>query len=387
MLKAHAEVYGSPSVEWGAKNPGGLDLEIPMVFMSPEICLADERAVESQLLLFMRTSVLPVAIQTRALIIISGANDCYLGAALSEVVIGDQIRLGKDCPFTVIAMAYEFEVHYRAVRAGSLACQIAKQCPTWKSRLNLTSQFWKYDSGNLQQCDLSTAASHYIIFESIDEAHDETGSFDVKHSKTNFALRKSFETTFLHMMTRRLPSVAIQSHLVINGIQYLVDLTSLNIPVLLLDTRERAIISKHQRAKPSTSLATESNAFPSVSRETVEEILECDESALTLDSRREVLRIAEDIIEREWEVLINRGVPCDMSSSYLSYFHSALLLGSHIQGNDEGRNLELWSKIRDMERLMRTNKDSIKALIPAELLTRAIDFITTKSSPIRLWRD
>jgi len=153
MVKAHAECIGTPATEWGTSHTGWM-----RGFNSTEINLSDERAVESQLLLFMRTCVLPVAMQTRALIIISGADDCYLGAALSEVALGEQVRLGKDCPFTVIATASEHEVHYRAVRRGSLACQIAKQSQSWRNRLNFTTQFWKtINNGVLQQCDLSPA--------------------------------------------------------------------------------------------------------------------------------------------------------------------------------------------------------------------------------------
>lgn len=377
MIKAHAECIGSAAMEWGTCFPGWM-----RGFNTPEINLADERAVESQLLLFMRTCVLPVAMQTRALIIISGANDCYLGAALSEVALGEQVRLGKDCPFTVVATAFEHEVHYRAVRRGSLACQIAKQSQSWRNRLNFTSQFWKtINNGVLQQCDLSAAASRYIIFESIDEARDEiTGGFDVKHSKHNTSLKKSFETVFLQMMTRRLPSIAIQTHSINNGVQYLVDLASRNIPVLLLDTRERAITSRHKKTKPATKLAEESFAFPKIPVETLERIEVDDETSLTIESRHEIIGIAEEMIEREWKVLSDHYKVTDIETAYLSFFHSVLLLGSQIKGSQQtlGSNPELHAKIRDLERLERTNKDSNKALIPPELVTRVIEFIFSK---------
>jgi len=35
----------------------------------------------------------------RALILVGGANDCYLAAALADVALSEQARLGKDCPF------------------------------------------------------------------------------------------------------------------------------------------------------------------------------------------------------------------------------------------------------------------------------------------------
>lgn len=373
MIKAHAEVVGAPIAEWG--------IDGDMQFVTSEIDLSDERAVESQLLLFMRTCVLPVAMQTRALIIISGANDCFLGAALSDVALGEQVRLGKDCPFTVVATVYEHEVHYSAVRRGSLACQIAKQSLSWRNRLNFTSQFWKtINDGVLQHCDLSPAASRYIVFESIDEAKDEvSGGFDVKHSKKNTSLRASFETVFLQMMTRKLPSIAVQSHCINKGLQYLVDLTSRNIPVLLLDTRERAITTRRAKAKQSTMLAKLADTFPKIPVEVLERIQVDDETSLTMESRHELIRIAEEIIEREWKVLREYKKACDIDTAEISFFHGVLMLGSQIKGTqNQGTNPDLFAKIRDMERLVRTNKDSNKALIPTELVTRVIEFVLTK---------
>lgn len=375
MLKAHVEMIGTPSVEWGDDGDTGF------YYMTPEINLSDERAVESQILLFMRTCVLPVAMQTRALIIISGANDCFLGAALSDVALGEQVRLGKDCPFTVIATVYEHEVHYRAVRRGSLACQIAKQSQSWRNRMNFTSQFWKsIDGGVLQQCDLSPAASRYIVFESIDEAKDEnTGHFDIKHSKKNTSLRGSFETVFLQMMTRKLPSIAIQSHRINKGVQYLCDLASRNIPVLLLDTRERAVTTRRPKSRLSTGLAEKADLFPKLPVEVLEKLEIDDESSLTMDARHELIKIAQEMIEREWEVLIDHNIACEIPTSDLSFFHGVLLLGSQIRGSENlGAHPDLYAKIRDLERLERTNKDSNKALIPPELVTRVIEFIFTK---------
>jgi len=62
MMKAHAECIGTATAEF----PSDYDID----YMTAEIDVSDERAVESQLLLFMRTCVLPVAMQTHALIII-----------------------------------------------------------------------------------------------------------------------------------------------------------------------------------------------------------------------------------------------------------------------------------------------------------------------------
>jgi hypothetical protein len=181
-------------------------------------------------------------------------------------------------------------------------------------------------------------------------------------------------------MTRKLPSIAIQTHDINNGIQYLVDLASRNIPVLLLDIRERAITSRHKKSKPATKLAVESVAFPKISVEQLERIEVDDETSLTLESRHELIQIAEEMVEREWKTLTDHSKVTDIETAYLSFFHSVLLLGSQIKGSQQtlGSNPELHAKIRDLERLERTNKDSNKALIPPELVTRVIEFIISK---------
>lgn len=104
MRTAHPELYGLPQAEYGTSFA-----------TSSEISRGDERAVETQVLLFMKTCILPLAVQTRALILVSGHNDCYLSVALASVALAEQARLGKDCPFTVVATASEREVHSRAV--------------------------------------------------------------------------------------------------------------------------------------------------------------------------------------------------------------------------------------------------------------------------------
>ena len=54
-----------------------------------------------------------------------GANDCCLSAALSNMAVAEQARLGKDCPFTVLATAFEYEIHSKAVNnEKSLASQL-----------------------------------------------------------------------------------------------------------------------------------------------------------------------------------------------------------------------------------------------------------------------
>jgi hypothetical protein len=103
---AHGETTGTRASEYFNTANGNL---------SSELDRSDESIFESQVLLFMRTCIIPLAKQTHALILIAGANDCYLGAALSDVALAEQARLGKNCPFTVLATVPEFEIHHKEI--------------------------------------------------------------------------------------------------------------------------------------------------------------------------------------------------------------------------------------------------------------------------------
>lgn len=103
-----------------------------------EVDASDEDTVRTSVIMFMKNCILPLAKQTKALIIVQGANDCFLSAALANVVLEEQARLGKDCPFSVVALCWEFEVHYKGVlnkESGSLAGQIARGCSAWRKRV------------------------------------------------------------------------------------------------------------------------------------------------------------------------------------------------------------------------------------------------------------
>lgn len=83
--------------------------------------------------------------QTRALILVAVANECFLSSALANVVLDEQARLGKDCSFTVVATAIENEVHSRASQtkdSESLAFQLASQSSSWSQRISTVTKIF-----------------------------------------------------------------------------------------------------------------------------------------------------------------------------------------------------------------------------------------------------
>jgi hypothetical protein len=55
-----------------------------------EICSHDAFTTSKQIDVFMKTCVLPLAMQTHALIICSGSNDCSLAASLQRIIVPEQ---------------------------------------------------------------------------------------------------------------------------------------------------------------------------------------------------------------------------------------------------------------------------------------------------------
>jgi hypothetical protein len=368
---AHTELSNGPHFQFESTG-----------YSSSELDKGDDAIIETQILLLMRTCILPIAKQTRAVILVGGANDCYLSAALSNVVLAEQARLGKDCPFTVIATAHAYEVHAQAAsikNRASLSAQLARGCKAWAKRMPEVQKYLTSKSSTrMQRCDLTPAASRYIIFESFDE------SMSGAEKVTNNGARQSFEATLLQCLTRKLPSIAIQSHLADSGIGYLTELAARNIPVLLLDSTERPITI--QKLLPAsglvTRLANESNALPTVSKQRLDRIQVYSDS-LTMDGRQELLDIAFEMAERKWHSLTQHGVYDALNTSMIAFLHSALRLGVRTgESSAAGANVPLHARIRELERLQRSNKDSTKAQVPPELAARTISFLLTRSGAL-----
>lgn len=375
MFEAHKEREGSQYTLFN--NDKGC--------MSSELNARDERIVESQVLLFMKTCIIPLARQTRALILIAGANDCYLGAALSDVALSEQAK-EINCPFTVLATLGENEVHYKAVMTSekdSLAAKIVRGSDAWAKRIKFTHKFsQKSDGESVERCDMSPAASRYVIFEGID-INDE-GDVGEGYDESP---QMQFEAIFLKHLADKYPSIAIQSSMIGTPISYLVDLIGKNIPILFLDSTERAITlqrSFKSSEVPVTSLANASDAFPSISKEQLQRITTFDDGSVSLDGRNELMTIAETMIKSKWKCLTDNKVTDALNASMIAFFHSALHLG--VQSNDRsqvGKSSQLYCRINELEKLERMNEDSQLGQIPNELATRAINFIETQDKKLK----
>ena len=207
----------------------------------------------------------------------------------------------------------------------------------------------------------------YIIFEGYDDSgHIHPGP------------KKAFESTFLQYMTRKLPSIAIQCGVTHLGVPYLVDLTSRNIPVLLLDTTERAFTSSAYDARRGavTQLARESNAFPLISPAQFDKIVDFDaDGLLSAEALEAFLSVAMSMTERKMHRLQQQRVVDKLDAAKLAFFHRVLTVGSAI--GVSSHSMELYQKIRELEQLERNNKGTAQqsSAVPPDLTQRVMEFI------------
>jgi len=379
----------------------------------------DERMVESQVLLFMKTVIIPLACKTNALIIVEGSNDCFLSESLTQAAITEQARLGSKCPFTVLATCLEHEIGWKgrgSLKVGglkkrdkkSIAAQIYDQCKPWQKRLNFLkkSRNKRTDESELEsQCDLTGAASRYVIFEGYNEK--ERG----KKGDKNGTPKTNFDTKLLDYMKKLgLPCICIKAFemthenmLEIN--QYTAD----KIPCLLLDSSERPFTMLKQPSKCKTLLARESLVFEFDNYEVELKDMKLDENGeLLLDSRKKILNWAIDVANDSWKTRIKYGVYDAYLTNAIALFHSALRVGNcviekddtmktstladddekptlydkflkYIRSEDVTEKVTLYDRIKQKDtNVVDAKASSSKNRVPNELVTYVINYLFSK---------
>ena len=261
----------------------------------PEICKDDINRTEAQMLLFVKQCILPVAMQTRALLLVGGCNDDTMAMAVQRVMGPIQKRMGKSCPFTIIGMCSSYEVHAKA-HAGSrsIAGQFASQSKSWSRKFNdihglITGGTGGDDAiASMQQCDINSSCTHFICFEAIDW---QNGKID---DKPRFA----FENTFVECTVSHLPSIVIQSHNAEHATTELADIIRRKIPLLVLDARERWPLltpdeNPSQCANPCTLLAQSTGA--------------CKPPELKEGEKLDVVAVATERLTKHLTTLVEQG--------------------------------------------------------------------------------
>jgi hypothetical protein len=345
-----------------------------------EIDTSDSFNAGKQLVIFFKTCLLPLAKKTRALILINAANDCALVAALEEVFLPEIHRLGKNCPFQILAWALSHEVHYKAVKGEGIAGDIARKCGAWRSRLPIISEHYaKRDASEWSTCDLTSAATHFIIFEALDPK-DNRGVDSRGASKT-------FRNLFTSVISANLPSIIIAScgdqtiydttGKSSNGLQF-ADLARRQIPILLLDVRMRAF-SSHENivtdTEQRTHLCKQANQFPQIAIESLKDYhFQKYGRGLTLQSRYKLFEVATKLIEESFAQFILKNAVDYYEISDLAFLHSAITIGG-AQRDEHKRTDPLWQRILELKQRKAGGANVVGNGIPLDLCTKATDYV------------
>ena len=360
----HTESHDTSKEIWGGCQPLGC-----------EITAEDEYVSASQLALFMEKCVLPLACQTSALIIVSGANDCTLAAALARAVAPMQARLGKKCPFTVLATLSLYEVYDRATNEPeSISAQLTRGSPVWKRRLPFLRAFSDINkSFSSQKCSITSAASHVIMFESIDGSPENR----IETCRKNSAPPKAFSVLLMSQLNRDLPSILIQSQHPDIGLKVLADHVQREIPVLLLDTRER-LSDDGKGTAAKTELAKRAKTFPVFERKDVQEmcLMSPDGGELCVQSRIKIIELGLEALRRESSAFCDERVLNGYSASTLSFLHRLIALGQQPDEVDSSFTLaEGIAKIQAQSRRHRRHDGNDQSAFPSEVVMAAADFM------------
>lgn len=303
-----------------------------------EVSLSDSVVTERQIAKFMSDCILPLALQTRALIIISASNECSLASAAAKVLAPVQLRLGSSCPFTCLGFGHLMEFHRLATHhPESIAGQMARESVTWSARGAACHRVFKESYGDdlsSAEClDLNDACSAFVIFEGIDfESNCE--SSEGPHT---------FNNSFMEAMIRSVPTVCIvtqQPDWELYPLSQFVDLIERKVPVLFLDARERCPLldpyTEHQ--KPLTDYAIKSRSTVEVLN--IEELRGNDNvSTSPIDPQviNKVAEAARDVLKRGFDVLLNEGdggggVKDAWEASTIAFLHGMIVLATNSSG-------------------------------------------------------
>lgn len=365
LYKANAQAHVQRLGQWGTYTLTGGNINAK-----------DDNDFTQQAIMLMRNCIIPLAKETRALIVINASTNCLLGNVLAEVAIPEQERLGKNCPFKVLGFLNGNPfMTYNAVKGIGVAGDLASGSPIWQSRIPAALQhFGEQAESDYFRVNANKAASHYIVFECID--------FDTHPSKINYNPPNRFQTLLASALSRNLPSVAFCcSNGASNGALVEVggndwDVTSsmlkVGVPVLFLDLRLRAFSCK--RIDPALTLpdlCIQADQFPRMSSEDLKKIKFGKDGFLSIESRKFFLKTAFRMLENHHECILANNSFDRWFYSTFAFLFSALTVGTvKVNANE---HLPLYECIATMRSADAQEEE--EGLIPQSLVMKAVNYL------------
>lgn len=175
---------------------------------------------------FMEDTVLPLAIETEALVICKGGN-CYLSAAFSKASAKYAHRNDGKLPFTLMCFNHCQIIRHAAEHPGHTAYSLrmaSKRGGGWNDYHKRGEHDCGDERGKWERQDLLPGCTHYILADGL----------DAKSNRDDDPIR-DLEAEFVQRLTAELPSVAMTSFR--GAWEGAAEFLSRDLPVLLLDSR------------------------------------------------------------------------------------------------------------------------------------------------------
>ena len=149
---------------------------------------------------FLQECVLPVAIQTQALVI-THISDCALSAAWSRCCKAYAATVNGQLPFSVVNFTTAGWLQTASQTAGTMAYQIKRGSKRWQDASAKIADSMLPERVDACFCDLPPGSTHYIVLDGITGGEQELWGESLQR----------FQNQFIQNLCLTLPSIAIQT--------------------------------------------------------------------------------------------------------------------------------------------------------------------------------
>ncbi|GMI23167.1 hypothetical protein TeGR_g1567 [Tetraparma gracilis] len=197
----------------------------------------DIRKMEGKILAYCRDCVLPLAIQTNAIVILH--NDaCVFSRCFSALIEAEEARSGE-LAFTPVNFGFAINYEGKLSEPGTNVNKIYSKSKRWKERRPDILEAMQYISPRAAQSGLeleealvphrldAPACSHYIIVDCVTKGRKDLSALG------------TLKNNFVAQLAKKLPCIAVQtlSPLQWSRLEQVVDFACRGLPLLMLDTR------------------------------------------------------------------------------------------------------------------------------------------------------
>ena len=216
---------------------------------APYASKEEERMAQSRIDMFMSEVLLPLAVQTQAIILANAIRGtCVLSMAFTRAVSVNRAKWGGQLPFTVLSMASNLANLYRNHNLSTYWRQVRRVSRPWRQHDQVLCQ--KYppppQGPGETQFDLDQNALIFIL-------NDRLRERDQKFDAAPFS---QLQNRLLATLSSRLPSLALKTGFANRGLgkdpsslEVAVDVAQSGTPTVFLDVRPRPLIQAADRSQ------------------------------------------------------------------------------------------------------------------------------------------